>query len=343
MQKRWLCGLCLALCLAGSAAFGSAYPEADRYFAVRDASHLVQANAILWKEALIEVRGVIRGCARRDDGGTLIISRDAGDSFVVEAQQKLPEKTVDLSRTVRVLARIPADRPSFSSLQLVAVTSEYEAAGLEIEREKQQLAARPPVPVVSRSRRRSVRQALRRREAIRRGRSRQTLLASRGLDLLGRYAAAVRWFNPRLSEADAWRLAQSITTYSVRYGLDARLIMAVIAVESNFNATAVSPKGAMGLGQLMPGTASGLGVADPWSPEQNIEGATRLLRGHLSRAGAAVQAPNWDQIRLALACYNAGAGAVRKYQGVPPYRETQNYIKKVGRLYFQMCGETPPE
>ena len=142
MQKGWLCGFCLALWLARSAAFGSAYPEADRYFAVRDASHSVkanvtfeqvQANAILWKEALVEVRGVIRGCARRDDGGTLIISRDAGDSFVVEAQQKLPVKTVDLSRTVRVLARIPADRPSFSSLQLVAVTSEYEAAGLEIE------------------------------------------------------------------------------------------------------------------------------------------------------------------------------------------------------------------
>jgi soluble lytic murein transglycosylase-like protein len=158
------------------------------------------------------------------------------------------------------------------------------------------------------------------------------------MDLLSQYAAAVRWFNPRLSIADSWRLAQSIVVYSQRYGLDARLIMAVIAVESNFNAYAVSSKGAMGLGQLMPGTASGLGVADPWSPEQNIEGATRLLRGHLSRVGGTVQAPTWEQIRLALACYNAGAGAVRKYQGVPPYRETQNYIKKIGRLYFQMCG-----
>jgi len=351
----WRCRLSLAFCLAGSAAaFGSAYPEADRYFAVRNASHAVkanvtfaqvQANAALWKDALIEVRGVIRGCARRDDGGTLIIARDAGDTFVVEAQQKLPENIVDISRTVRVLARISADRASFTSLQLVAVTSEYEAASLEYEREKQRarqrLASRPVVPYTAR--RRSVRQALRRRAAIRRGRSRQTLLASRGLELLSQYAAAVRWFNPRLTEAEAWRLAQSITWYSYRYGLDARLIMAVIAVESNFNATAVSPKGAMGLGQLMPGTASGLGVADPWSPEENIKGASRLLRGHLSRVGAAVQVPTGEQIRLALACYNAGAGAVRKYKGVPPYRETQNYIKKVERLYYQMCGETPPE
>jgi soluble lytic murein transglycosylase-like protein len=171
------------------------------------------------------------------------------------------------------------------------------------------------------------------------------MLASRGYDALSQYAAAVQWFNPRLSGVDAQRLAQSIIYYSVNHGLDPRLIMAVIAVESNFNINAVSSKGALGLGQLMPGTATGLGV-DPYSPDQNLEGATRLLRGHLSRFGANntnVQPPTWDQIRLALACYNAGSGAVRKYQGVPPYRETQNYIKKVGRLYYQMCGLTPPE
>jgi soluble lytic murein transglycosylase-like protein len=116
--------------------------------------------------------------------------------------------------------------------------------------------------------------------------------------------------------------------------------MAVVAVESNFNANAVSPKGAMGLGQLMPGTASDLGVADPWSPEQNIEGATRLLSGHLVRMAA--KEPTEEAIRLALACYNAGAGAVKKHKGIPPYRETQNYVKKVTRLYYQMCGRPVP-
>src|SRR5437016_329086 len=88
MLNTWRCRLCLAICLAGSAAaFGSAYPEADRYFAVRNASHgvktnvtfaQVQANAALWKDALLEVRGVIRGCARRDDGGTP--RRSGGDA-----------------------------------------------------------------------------------------------------------------------------------------------------------------------------------------------------------------------------------------------------------------------
>jgi soluble lytic murein transglycosylase-like protein len=354
MLKTWLCRACLALMIvaAGSAVEASQYPEADRYYAVRDARRVVenvsfaqiQANAAQWKNALIEIRGVIHGCAKRDDGGTFIIAREAGDTVVVDAQKPLPASTVDIARTVRVLAQIPPDRASFGSLQLVAVTSEYEAASLEYERAKQRVAARPAArPTAARKK---VRQALSRRQSLRNGRRRQTMLASRGLDALSQYAAAVQWFNPRLSDAEANRLAQSIIYYSVNHGLDARLIMAVIAVESNFNVNAVSRVGAMGLGQLMPGTAQGLGVADPWHPDQNLEGATRLLRGHLSRVGAGnplVQPPTWEQIRLALACYNAGAGAVRKYKGVPPYRETKNYIKKIGRLYYQMCGLTPPE
>jgi len=354
MQKTWLCCACLALGLFGAATTtgASPYPEADRYYAAREGRRVVekvtfaqvQTNAARWKDALIEVRGVIHGCARRDDGGTFIISREEGDTFVIDAHQALPESTVDIARTVRVLARIPQDRASFGSLEMIAVSSEYEAASLDYERAKRRVVARPTARPTSR--RMAMRQALSRREALRRGRQRQTMLASRGFDALGQYAAAVQWFNPRLTEAEAHRLAQSIIYYSVHHGLDARLIMAVIAVESNFNVNAVSRTGAMGLGQLMPGTANGLGVADPWSPEQNVEGAARLLRGHLSRFGngsSSVQEPTWDQIRLALACYNAGAGAVRKYQGVPPYRETKNYIKKVGRLYYQMCGLAPPE
>ncbi len=354
MLRTWLGRACLALALAGSTATarGSAFPEADRYFAARAGARVienvtfqqVQTNAERWKGALIEVRGVIHGCARRDDGGTFIVARDGGDTFVIEAQQPLPESTVDIARTVRVLARLPQDQSNFSNLKLIAVSSEYEAASLEYERARRPARSLRPAPRVA-ARRQRIRQALTRREALHQGRRRQTMLASRGLDALSRYASAVQWFNPRLSTGDAYRLAQSIITYSVNYGLDARLVMAVIAAESNFNSNAVSSTGAMGLGQLMPGTANGLGVANPWSPEQNLEGATRLLRGHLNRFGGAspTQPLTWEQVRLALACYNAGVGAVRKYGGVPPYRETKNYIKKIGRLYYQMCGMQPPE
>ena len=91
------------------------------------------------------------------------------------------------------------------------------------------------------------------------------------------------------------------------------------SVESSFNASAVSPAGAKGLMQLMPATARGLDV-DPMNPAQAVDGAARMLSGLVDQFGS---------VKLALAAYNAGAGAVKKYGGVPPYAETQTYVKRV--------------
>lgn len=104
-----------------------------------------------------------------------------------------------------------------------------------------------------------------------------------------------------------------------RYGIPPDLAMRLLGAESNFNPTAVSPKGAYGLGQLMPGTAAELGV-DPTDPVQNLDGSMRYLRQQYDEFGS------WP---LATAAYNAGPGAVRKYNGIPPYRETQNYVAKI--------------
>jgi peptidoglycan DL-endopeptidase CwlO len=106
------------------------------------------------------------------------------------------------------------------------------------------------------------------------------------------------------------------------YRLPAGLLAAVAQTESGGNAGAVSPAGAQGLMQLMPGTASGLGV-NPWDPAQAVRGAAQLLSGYLNRYGS---------VPLALAAYNAGPGAVDQYGGVPPYQETQNYVDKITRL-----------
>src|SRR5205823_8201737 len=186
--------------------------------------------------------------------------------------------------------------------------------------------------------------------AVRRAQSRAQL-ASRGSatpvnraaagDIVAQYRNAILYFNHRLSAAQADRIARGIISFSNQHpNLDARLVMAVIAVESNFNPNAVSRVGAQGLGQLMPGTAAGLGVRDAFNPEDNIEGSARLLSGHLAQMSAknGRYTPSVDDVKLALACYNAGSGAVKKYHGVPPYRETQNYVRKVTHLYFQLCG-----
>jgi soluble lytic murein transglycosylase len=113
-----------------------------------------------------------------------------------------------------------------------------------------------------------------------------------------------------------------------RYSLDRKLVKAVIRAESGYNAQAVSPKGAAGLMQLMPGTSRDLGVLDPFDPYQNIDGGARYLRAMLNRFG--------NDVILALAAYNAGPESVQKYGGVPPYDETQTYVQRVLDYYSRI-------
>jgi len=110
-----------------------------------------------------------------------------------------------------------------------------------------------------------------------------------------------------------------------RHGLDPALVLAVVHVESGFRPDAVSPKGARGLMQLMPGTATRLGVEDSFDPEQNLDGGTRHLGDLIARY-------NGD-VKRALAAYNAGEGAVERHRGVPPYGETRAYVRNVLRRY----------
>jgi soluble lytic murein transglycosylase-like protein len=108
------------------------------------------------------------------------------------------------------------------------------------------------------------------------------------------------------------------------YAIDPHMIRAVMEAESGFNAMAVSPVGALGLMQLMPAVAAELGATDPFDPRQNIFAGTRYLRQLLDA--------HRGNLKLALASYNAGPGNVAKYGAIPPFKETQNYVKKVTAL-----------
>jgi len=134
------------------------------------------------------------------------------------------------------------------------------------------------------------------------------------------YRALVRGRSVSSAEVDT-----VIDAAAERHGVDPNLVRAIVKVESNFNPRAVSRKGAMGLMQLMPATARSLQVSNPFDPEQNVEGGVRHLKGLL-------QSYNGD-VALSLAAYNAGAGAVARSGGVPPYRETRNYVRQITQLY----------
>jgi hypothetical protein len=117
---------------------------------------------------------------------------------------------------------------------------------------------------------------------------------------------------------------------ALRHGVPAALIKAVVRTESNFQRHAVSNKGAQGLMQLMPTTAADLGVEDAFSAEENLSGGTRYLRAMIDRFG------DWKH---ALAAYNAGPGAVDQYGGIPPYRETREYVERVLHYYRRYDGD----
>ncbi len=143
----------------------------------------------------------------------------------------------------------------------------------------------------------------------------------------GRGGGKVR---PRPTRVPADRpSARELETLADRYAksrnLDPKLVRAVIRVESDFDPAALSHKGAMGLMQLMPGTAAELAVADPYDPEQNVDGGTLYLRRMLDTFDG--------RLELALAAYNAGPRAVQRFDGVPPFPETQAYVEKVMRIY----------
>jgi hypothetical protein len=132
--------------------------------------------------------------------------------------------------------------------------------------------------------------------------------------------------NFRGTIASSGDIDTAIELAAARHNVDPNLVRAVVKVESNFNPNAVSRKGAMGLMQLMPSTARQLNVKNPFDPEQNVDAGVRHLKQLLESYGG--------DIKLTLAAYNAGAGAVARSSGIPHYAETQNYVKRITNIYY---------
>jgi soluble lytic murein transglycosylase-like protein len=142
------------------------------------------------------------------------------------------------------------------------------------------------------------------------------------------YAKKILQVNGKIGTSTATKIAEVVLKKSKQYGVDPRLVFAMLAQESRFNPKAVSHTGAQGLGQLMPGTARMLGVKNSFDIEQNVDGSVRYLSQQMRAFGG--------DFRRALAAYNAGPGNVQRYGGIPPFRETQHYVRTITSHYRQL-------
>src|SRR2546429_622277 len=148
-----------------------------------------------------------------------------------------------------------------------------------------------------------------------------TIVATRFSGTSYRVATSLMW--ERMSTLRSVDIRSHIKDVATRYDVPENLVATIVEIESRFNPRAVSPRGAQGLMQLMPATAATLGVGDPFDPRGNIEGGVRHLRSLMDRFD--------NNLPLVLAAYNAGEHAVIAHRGVPPYRQTRQYVKRILR------------
>jgi soluble lytic murein transglycosylase-like protein len=312
----------------------------------------VAANPSFYVQRVLELRGRVNGSIRREGGLSFLLTMDKEHALLLDA----PEADVPLvsevnNQMLRVLVRVTESGSSnVVPLHVLALT--YDA---EVSLRERQAAMRQ---VQAEARRQSARPLNERAEALRASRGYRVRpispLPTGPISTLARqyltpeaqaiypaYRQFIYRCNPRLTEQELDLITVSILHFSQRHRVDPRLVVAMIIAESDFNPRSTSHKGAMGLGQIMPDEARAHNLTNPYDPVQNVRATVNLLRMKLDlyrEPGSSESNPTWNQIIKALAAYNAGAGAVRKYGGVPPYRETQGYIKRILRIYTKLLG-----
>ncbi|MCS6830333.1 MAG: lytic transglycosylase domain-containing protein [Armatimonadota bacterium] len=293
----------------------------------------LQQNVHLYRGKVVELTATVKGVSRVGDAQVVVLQSLDGASVCPRTSQLLQEQ---LGAQLRVLLRVgEGNFVGLSDAELIHAVHEADIALWEAQQRRKQEAPKPP--------QRAARALTSRfNTPVRTSQGAVITFEQWHSAVYDAYARAISRFNPRLKPQQIEVITNSILAFSWYYRVDPRLVVAMVLAESGFRPDAVSRAGAMGLGQLMPRTARGLGVSNPFDPVQNLAGSIRLLHGHLNTysGGRAYRegTVSWNDIILAMAAYNAGSGAVRKYGGVPPYRETQTYVRRVIQLYKQLCG-----
>lgn len=313
-----------------------------------------------YKGTVVELKGVVGGKASSGDTLMIVLNMADGKSANLDIPNSEAPLLQRLSNpTVRVLVEVgEAALGNNLPLKVLAVSHDSEVSAVEkaLDLEEKQRLRR----MVERQRQdaNSMLKGNRSRATAYRGNPARGIPVSADVQKLAEYYMPrlkertrpifvpymnfIMNHNPKLGSQKAALIAANLLHFSDQYDVDPRLVVSMIIAESDFDPNSTSRTGAMGLGQLMPGTARSLGVSNAYDPVQNLEGCIHYLKNRLdlyANKSAGNGTLSFEQIRLALAAYNAGAGAVKKYGGVPPYRETQAYVRRIETLYRQLSGQ----
>ena len=312
----WTLSLILGTLPLANAQTLSEYLALRKEYKIKEAAGVESLDAFIGSR-IVEIKGVVKGSFKFGDKFTILLERTDGPSLDVESPVDLHWLT---GGEIHARLLVKATRTEVNAplqAKLLGAAPEQDIAPLDLRFEKRaSVASRTTHHVAS-------------KHPVE-----WNLPASQVTPI---YTNFIRRQNHNLTEKQASLIAKGIIGFSIKYGVDARLIMAMVMVESGFDPSSTSRTGAKGLGQLMPGTARWMGVNDSYDTVDNLYGTVKLMRNHLDKYRMQT-ASGYQSLVLALAAYNAGEGAVKRSGGVPPYRETQAYVRRVVGLYAQFAG-----
>lgn len=355
------CGFTIFLSNAADATTGSQYVakrmrlHCDRKLAYSK----VQSDPVAFVGKVLELKGSVTGLAGAvGETGLIMLTLSDKSSVSIDAPpEDIARIRDDGAMQIRALVEVKDNSQvgNVVAIKTIAVATEVEVSG-----EESRLAAKQDV--ISRESERKRKEDERwRRVAERSVRVRNSNaqvnpaqptgfnpigntagLPPRAQSLYAPYYNYVAKANRRLTSDLVAQITFNLLKFSDKYNVDPRLVVAMVVAESDFDPMSTSHSGAVGLGQLMPETSREFGLTNPYDPAQNLAGSIVHLRGFLDQFGCRLPTggvyPD-DPLRLSMAAYNAGAGAVKKYHGVPPYKETQGYVKRVLGLYHDFCQQ----
>lgn len=373
-----LCGVLVllgaAVSLPGAHAQESVSPTAQ-YLALRRASPIIWGLTLEkireapgnFKGKAVELEGTISGLSPSNDGSGLMIFKTLASGTLTLRMSQLPS-WLQPGAVVRVLCIITEGGDTsgliigLPEMEVIAVASaldinslearwkaeqEYKAAvrkQQEQERLKEQERQRVTAVTAPRgnlsSRSLPLKSPVQKKRIVL-GPPRYEDLSAGARVVFPAYRNYIKNHNKRLSETQADQITYAILRYSEEMDMDPRLIVATVIAESDFKVQERSHAGAMGLIQLMPDEVERLKLTNPYNPIENLAGGIFLLKERLNKysKSSTYSDATLEQLILTLASYNAGEGAVKKYGGVPPYRETQGYVKKIMRIYKELIGQ----